>query len=270
MSPRKPIALSPLEQKAYFGLVRAGRKVANPRIVAEILGLPAMRSAKVLAGLMTKGAALRVGRGKYAMAAPEAMHGAGTFVQDPLAVAAELLDLERQDYMAGYLTAAYLHGLLEQIPQSGQMIVTKQRRELLLTETQRVRFVAVLLRNFFGTQELRYGDRLIRVTDIEKTVLDCLDRQDLSGGLAQVVDILRAASEKLDGKKLLSYAKRLGNRSLQERLGYILERLRLLPEVSRALARIKYPVPCLLDPRGRREGKVSERWHLWVNAEVHR
>jgi predicted transcriptional regulator of viral defense system len=270
MNARKAASLSPLEQRAYFALVRAGRKVASPQVVGELLGLTAIRSAKVLAALKAKGAALRLGRGKYALVSPEAMQGTGAFVQDPLAVAAEFLELEGQDYMAAYLTAAYLHGVLEQVPQTVQIMVTKQRRELRLSESQRVRFVAVLSRNFFGSQELRYGDRLVKASDLERTVLDCLDRLDLAGGLAQAVDILRAASDKLDGKKLFGYAKRLGSRSLQERLGYILERLGLLPDVANALSSLKHPVPCLLDPQGPRGGKVSDRWHLWVNAEVSR
>jgi len=270
MNPKKAASLSPLEQRAYFALVRAGRKVASPQVVGALLGLTAIRSAKVLAALKAKGAALRLGRGRYALVSPEAIQGTGAFGQDLLAVAAEFLELEGQDYMAAYLTAAYLHGILEQVPQSVQIAVTNQRRELRLSESQRVRFVAVLSRNFFGAQELRYGERLLKVTDLEKTVLDCLDRLDLAGGLTQAVDILRAASDKLDGKKLLDYAKRLGNRSLQERLGYILERLRLFPNVADALSALKHPVPCLLDPQGLREGRVNDRWHLWVNAEVSR
>lgn len=270
MTPGKAVALSPLEQKAYFALLRAGRRVASPQVVGALLGLTAIRSAKVLAALKAKGAALRLGRGKYALVSPEAMQGTGEFAQDPLSVAAEFLELQGQDYMAAYLTAAYLHGVLEQVPQSVQISVTKQRRELRLAESQRVRFVAVLSRNFFGAQELRYGDRLVKVSDLERTVLDCLDRLDLAGGLAQAVDILRAASDKLDGKRLLGYSKRLGSQSLQERLGYILERLRLLPDVADALSALRHPVPCLLDPQGPCEGKVCERWHLRVNAEVSR
>lgn len=264
------MSLSPLEQRAYFALVRAGRKVASPQVIGDLLGMTAIRSAKVLAALKAKGAALRLGRGKYALVSPEAMQGTGAFAQDTLAVAAEFLELEGQDYMAAYLTAAYLHGLMEQVPQAVQIAVTKQRRELRLSESQRVRFIAVLPRNFFGSQELRYGERLIQVTNLEKTVLDCLDRLDLAGGFGQAVDILRAASEKIDGQKLLVYTKRLGNRSLQERLGYILERLRLLPDAADTLSALKRPVPCLLDPQGVREGRVSKRWHVWVNAEVSR
>ena len=270
MSPKQAPAMSHLEQRAYFGLLRAGRRVASPELVASILGMPVLRSAKILAALKAKKAAVWLAKGRYAIVSPEVMQGTGTFAQDPLAVAAELLELEGQDYMAAYLTAAYLHGVLEQVPQEVQIAVIKRRREIHLSESQKVGFVAVLPRNFFGAVELRYGDRLVKVSGLEKTVLDCFDRLDLSGGLAQALDILRSASEKIDGKKLLAYAKRLGNRSLQERMGYILERLRLLPKVADALSALEHPVPCLLDPQGPREGKVHDRWHVRVNAEVER
>lgn len=268
MSEKKPAAMSPREQRAYFAMMHAGRKVASPQVLAELLGLSALRAAQLLAALGAKGAARRIARGRYVLVAPEAMHGTGKFAQDLLAVTAEFMELEGQDYAAAYLTAAYLHGLLEQIPQTVQVAVTKQRRELRLSESQRVRFVAVLPRNFLGTVELRYADRIVKATDLEKTVLDCLDRLDLTGGLSQAVDILRAALDKIESRKLLDYAKRLRNRSLQQRLGYILEQERVLPEVVKGLAALKHPVPCLLDPHGSREGRKNDRWHLRINAEV--
>jgi predicted transcriptional regulator of viral defense system len=36
---------------------------------------------------------------------------------------------------------------------------------------------------FFGSQETRYHDAFFRISDREKTLLDCLDRFDLSGGM---------------------------------------------------------------------------------------
>ena len=109
------------------------------------------------------------------------------------------------------------------------------------------------------------------VTDLEKTILDCLDRLDLAGGLDQAARILAAAVSggKLDGRKLARYARLMRNRSLIQRLGYLLERGKFLPEAAKALQPLKHPVPCLLDSGSPRQGKLNARWQVCENVAVY-
>ncbi|MDR1169228.1 MAG: hypothetical protein LBK97_00140 [Prevotellaceae bacterium] len=64
-------------------------------------------------------------------------------------------------------------------------------------------------------------DPLIRVTDLERTVLDCIDRIDLSGGLEELVEcfaIITYVSE----KKLTDYLSRFDKQILYQKTGFIL------------------------------------------------
>jgi len=266
----REIAMSHTEQTAYFALIRAGCTIATPAAVASLLQMSFVRASRILYQLNKKGAARRIGKGKYAVLAPEAMRGTGQFVQDPLIVAAQLMKLAKHDYAIAYASAAYLHGFLEQTPQTAQILVAHYQRPVRLSQTQLIRFVITSSWKLFGTMQTKYQDQVIMVTDPEKTVLDCLDRLDLSGGLEQAAQILVAAASggKLDGRKLARYAQLMRNRSLVQRLGFLLERGRFNPEAAKALQPLKRPVPCLLDPGSPRRGKLNPRWQVLENAKV--
>lgn len=271
ISPTAPkIAMGPMEQTAYFALVRAGRKVATAHVLSELLGLYFSQASRLLFRLKTKGAAQRVGKGKYAVLAPEVLTGERRIAQDSLVVASELMKVENRGYAVGYASAAYLHGLLTQIPQVTQIAVTQRRRNVKLGQIQVIDFITVLPKKFFGIQQVRYFDVLLTVTDVEKTVIDCLDRLDLCGGLDQAAQVVAAAAEKMDPRKLVQYARQIGNSSLVQRLGYILDRWKLLPQAVEMLGHFKHRVPGLLDPSGPRKGRFNPRWNLLENTSLER
>lgn len=258
--------MSHAEQTAYFALIRAGRAVATPAVLADALSITASRAARLLFQLKVKGAARQIGKGKYAILPPETLTGSRQAVQDSFVVAAQLAALWKQEYAVAYASAAYLHGLLDQIPQVAQVAVTSRRQPVKLSETQLIRFVTVLPSRFFGITQLRYGGTALNLTDLEKTVVDCLDRLDLAGGLDQAAQVLKASAEKVEPRKLLTYARRLKNNTLLQRLGYILDKTRLLPAVGNALLPLKHPVPSLLDPRAPRRGRLHPKWQLIENV----
>lgn len=266
----RKIAMSHTEQTAYFALIRAGRAIATPAAVADLLKVSFVRASHILYQLNRKGAARRIGKGKYAVLAPEAMRGTGQFVQDPLIVAAQLMELSKRDYAVAYASAAYLHGLLEQTPQTTQVMVAHYQRPVRLSQAQLIRFVIASAWKLFGTAQTKYQDQVLMVTDPEKTILDCLDRLDLAGGLDQAARILASAASggKLDARKLARYARLMRNRSLIQRLGYLLERGKLLPEATKVLQPLERPVPCLLDPASPRRGKLDPRWQVYENIAI--
>ena len=63
---------------------------------------------------------------------------------------------------------------------------------------------------------------LIRVTDIERTVVDCIHDMELAGGLEEVLECLRLIPQ-LDERLLLEYLSAYGQKSLWQKAGYILE-----------------------------------------------
>jgi predicted transcriptional regulator of viral defense system len=64
-------------------------------------------------------------------------------------------------------------------------------------------------------------DSLIRVTDLERTVLDCINRIDLSGGLEEMVECF-AVITYIDENKLTEYINHFDRQFLYQKAGFIL------------------------------------------------
>jgi len=64
-------------------------------------------------------------------------------------------------------------------------------------------------------------DSLIKVTDLERTVLDCINRIDLSGGLEELVQSF-AIITYINESKLLDYLHHFNKQALYQKAGFIL------------------------------------------------
>lgn len=72
---------------------------------------------------------------------------------------------------------------------------------------------------------------LIKVTDIERTVIDCIRDTDLAGGLEEVLECLRLIPQ-LDESRLLEYLSAYDQKNLWQKAGYLLEQYRDLFRLS--------------------------------------
>ncbi|MDR1975071.1 MAG: hypothetical protein LBQ31_10470 [Bacteroidales bacterium] len=64
-------------------------------------------------------------------------------------------------------------------------------------------------------------DLLVRVTDLERTMLDCIDRIDLSGGIEELVECF-AIITYVDENKLLDYLNHFNKQVLYQKAGFTL------------------------------------------------
>lgn len=73
-----------------------------------------------------------------------------------------------------------------------------------------------------GVIPYRFNEK-IKITDLERTVIDSLDRPNYCGGLYELDEILKICPV-LDGAKLLNYLKAYDKKILYKKAGYFLER----------------------------------------------
>ena len=110
----------------------------------------------------------------------------------------------------------------------------------------------------------------LRVTSLERTVADVLDRPALAGGVDEVWRSLSAVPA-LDPDSLLEYAELLGSRTLAARLGFFLDCRRdelAIPDTLLERLHARIPAsPVYLD-RGP-PGRLVSRWALIVPGELH-
>jgi len=221
----------------------------------------------MLATLCADGNLVRVQRGLYAVA-----NGG---VPDPYSVAARIT----ADSVLGLVTALEVRGVL---PRSSSHCVYFTSRgaagpapSWAGMALRPVSHPTALRRRripFVETEILKgkAGDRL-RVTTVERAVVDILARPRLTGSWPQIVSIIGSVPE-LTFASVLRYLECLGNATTAAKVGWICERLEEQFGVSaRDLARLE-----CLRPRGphylsrtrREHGTYISRWNLVVPREL--
>jgi len=266
------IQLSHLEQTAYFAALRQGIHVLDVENVGGLVTTSRGHAIKLLADMARKGALYRVGRGRYVVLPADVLYGRQTFVADPLQIVDELLRREGvTEYYVAYQSAALVYGAANQLPQALLVALPGQRRPIALGRAE-ILFIQVQRAKFFGSQEIRYHEACLQISDREKTLLDCLDRFDLVGGMDEVVHTIGALLPETHPERLLAYLPAMHNQALVHRLGYILETLTTQQPVAEilltGLATQVGPRVYPLDPHGPAVGPIHPRWRVRDNLAL--
>jgi predicted transcriptional regulator of viral defense system len=78
------------------------------------------------------------------------------------------------------------------------------------------------------------GNPFVRVTDIERTLLDCFDRIDRAGGIEELVHCMEGVVL-IDEGKLVAYLAAFNKAFLYQKTGYLLERIKEQAHISDSL-----------------------------------
>lgn len=220
----------------------------------------------VLHRLEKKGWLQRVERGVYLLipleAGPER-----TWSESPLVIAPYLI----QPAAVAYWSALHYWQMTEQIP---RITIVQSTKRKLPVEVQgmRFQFVTVKEARFFGVLERTLNGKKFYVTDREKTLVDCADRPDLSGGIMQLAQALRTAQTEIEWSKLDAYLMRWEGGTVVKRLGYLVDRLQIpIPEREPRLAEWQKMISrgiSPLEPGAGRSGPVVTRWGLRINVDA--
>lgn len=149
--------------------------------------------------------------------------------------------------------------------------ITPKRKQAMRPELLGVRFELVLIKpqRMFGAVLLGEPGLRVRLTERERTVIDMFDRSDLCGGIPAAAAALRDAWPNLDRERLTDHLERFAGGTVPRRLGYVVERLGLLPPDDPLLARWRALIGAgysLLERGGPGEGPFVRRWRLRVNV----
>lgn len=118
------------------------------------------------------------------------------------------------------------------------------------------------LDHLWGVERKRIGEFKIRITDLERTLMDGLTHTHYCGGFREVLSAFEIAAGRMDIKKLIAYSRKT-SLVAQKRLGWILEKLSLeTPELIEIPEKRYYDK---LDPAGPRRGKYNKKWMVIEN-----
>ena len=240
------------------------REIARPEII-QLLGVSSKAADHVINSLRRKGWLERASWGKYLFIEPN--QGPEALGESNLLALASRI---AEPYYIGFGTAATHYGLTTQHRNVIWLVTPKHLRDRQIGETQ-VQVVNPVTRKFFGFDSIDVLGYKIIISDLEKTVIDCIDRPELAGGIGETTYILGTACRRLDWKKVTNYLERIGSSPLIRRFGWLVDYVNAdIPsgERERLLRLAGKGRKTFLGPRGESQGTVgySEAWHLFVNV----
>lgn len=264
--------LSAQETRLLNTLSAAGKTVftaedAQAAANGQIANLP-----RLLSSLARKRWLLRLERGKY-LILPLSAGMEGLYTAHEFVLASRLVE----PYAIGYWSALHYHGFTEQLPQTVLVISPVRRRDVSIEELGfHCHFVAIAPERFFGVSTMLVDDQPVVITDPARTVVDCLDRPDLCGGVVEAAKGLYGYAQRSDARpaQLAEYAVRLGNQAILKRLGYLAEQFELparFPDAEWAAALAAWQRDlsagfARLDPYLPPAGPYERTWRLRLNV----
>lgn len=169
------------------------------------------------------------------------------------------------DGVIAYWSALNLHGLTEQIPNTVFVQTARLKRDKTVFGIP-YKFIEVKAEKMTGIEIAGFGNHSYRLTDKEKTIVDCFDLPQYGG---EFPGIIRAfAINGWDEEKLINYAEAVDNNAAIKRMGYCAElfQLPLNRFISFAKNRVTRTIS-LFDNASPKEGSYVTEWGLRLNIE---
>jgi predicted transcriptional regulator of viral defense system len=218
--------------------------------VKKLAGKKFSNVSELVENLVHKKILSRIERGKFCKANFRDENVIGCFMVEDGAIA--------------YWSALNKHGLTEQFPNTIFVQTTKLKPPKTVFGT-RYQFVKIAKAKRTGILTEGFGNSQYAMTDVEKTIVDCFDLPEYSGGYAELIRAFDQAD--LKPSKLIDYCIAIGNKSATKRMGLLAEmlkpqQLKSFIEFAKKEVNKKYNV---FDPAGLDEGEFVNAWRLRLN-----
>ncbi len=126
-----------------------------------------------------------------------------------------------KDYFFSHATALYVMGV---IPTYHPRVVITSKERFRRFNFEGVDFYCLVTKNYFGFREHDYKGTTVNVSDQERTLIDVVNRFDLSGGIVGAFRNLYHLGF-INYPKLMEYLGKIGKRSLMVKVGFTLDYL---------------------------------------------
>lgn len=257
--------LGPQAANLVTTLHERSRAVFRLEDVRDITGLAATSARSFVRKLVDRGVAARLKPGLYALV-PFDLGRERQYAGDPLVVAREIV--RGKDYYISHASAMEIHGMTTQ-PQLVVVVSSPKPQRSMTALGVEFRFVRCQRRHLFGiTEHWVTKQEKVRVSDLERTIIDGLKLSGHCGGLTEVAKGLCMRRQDVTVGRLVQYARRIGAGAVVRRLGFLLETYEMAaaPDLDRLRAGLTATY-VRLDPVLPAEGKRLHRWRLQLNVE---
>lgn len=241
------------------------------QFLAEEKSAGARTQESLLSYHLKAGNLVRIKRGLFAVTSPRETSTA-SYTVDSYLLASKLTD----DAILAYHSALAFYGKAYSITHQFCLLTHKRATNTLFQDNSfRLVLFPKTLRDknkeLFGVKTVLHRGYQIKVTSFERTLVDMLDRPDLSGGWEEIWRSLESV-EYFDLDKVIEYALYLGNATTIALVGFYFEQhqneLHVKTYHLKKLEERRPKQPHYVDRQHKLSGKFISRWNLIVPTEI--
>lgn len=246
-------------------LYELGKIIFTVNDIKKITGLKSNTARKLGHDLIKRNIIARLKYGKYIII-PQELGGNVNYIGNWYVAGREIV--ETADYYISHYSAMDIHNMLIHPVTRVFITTTKQQyKKQRMVGNTTFEFIYTNQKNIWGVKKVWVtNSEKVRVSDIERTIIDCLYRPKYSGGIMEIVNGLCMRKEEISFEKLRKYTIKFNRIIVIKRLGYILESLGLMDAKYLNQFRIKLNNKYyLLDPLLSHEKTYKNHWKLIAN-----
>ena len=168
------------------------------------------------------------------------------------------------DGAISYWSALHQYGFTEQFPNSVFIQTTKSKRDKIVFGVY-YKFVKINVSKQDGIIIEGYGNHSYQITSMEKTIADCFDLPQYSGGYAELIRAFNEAE--VESNELIKACEAIHNIAATKRMGYLVELIgkKGLGDFTSFAEKQVNEKYNLFDPSGVEEGEFINKWKLRLN-----
>jgi predicted transcriptional regulator of viral defense system len=263
--PRAPLkTVGSRTAQLMTALYESGQTTFTHADVESITGLPSASARSLIRHAVARGVVSRLEPGLFVLVPPE-LGRATEFAGNPYIIARQLA--AGAEYFISHASAMELHRMVTQ-PQFVIFTSTTKRLRKRTIHGTEFRFVLIRHEDVFGVMTHWISKQeSVKISDIERTVIDGLHLPAYCGGITEVAKGLWMRREDVKPSRLIDYALRLGIGAVVRRLGYLLDLYQIAaPEDLDRLRSSLSATYAVLDPMLPAEGPYVSSWRLRLNV----
>src|SRR5882724_6087366 len=258
--------LGPRAAQLLMELYERRRLTFNLEDVQSITGLQATSARSLVHKAAQRGLITRLKSGLYNLV-PFELGRATEHVGNPYLIAGEVVG--KAPHFLSHATALELHRMVTQ-PSLTMFVSCTRRIRPHVIGGYDFRFIHVSKAQMFGvTKYWVTKEYPVIISDMERTIIDCLRRPEFAGGVTEIAKGLWMKRETINVERLVGYAVRLQVGAVSRRLGYLLEHYEMAND--RELQPLRDQLTATyqrLDPLLLHEGAFISRWRLQLNVNA--
>ena len=175
-----------------------------------------------------------------------------------------------KNYYIGFYSALDIHGLITQPSLTEQVVTDKQMiPKYQIVKKVKFEFITFNKNKFFGYERTWIDDfNKVNCSDIEKTLIDCLYKPNYAGGISEITKAIFKCREKIKPDKIINYLEKFDAQVVYKRMGFLLQHLQILPELTKEIQTKLTDSYTLIDPSLPKKGKHHSAWKIVDNIDI--